>query len=144
MNSMPQPTGLLLVLTRPFVLVVGGYAFLLGVLHLVIGVDPTVPVDRFLTGSVNALLPFCVFLSTLWLYYLVVYLMAGASIYDLCLVAQLPVRFARFLWRHLLPDLESMLRICLVSPFSEVRLYRPYLPSWPAMGWRAGYSAQLE
>ena len=141
---MPNPTGLLLHCTKPFVLVVGAYAFLLGALHLAIGVDPSVPVDRFLTGSVNALLPFWVLLSTLWLYYLVVYLMAGAAIYDLWIAARLPVWLTRFLWRYLLADLGPPPRICLVSPFSAVRLYPACLSARSATGWRAGYSTQLE
>ena len=145
MKLMPKPFGLAVEFAKPFVLIIGGCALLLAVMCLVAGQDPTVPVDRFLSGSVDALLPFAVFLSILLLYYLTVYQMVGAYVCDLWTVARVPDWFVRFLRRRCFFSQQySTLPVHLIPPFSPVHLHLPHLPCLQMMGWRAGDSAQLE
>ena len=142
---MTKPRDLARELTKPFVFIVGGLALFLAVLHLMVGQDPVDPVSRFLTGSAEALGPFAVFLFILWLLYLATYILAGASLSDLWIVARAPAWLSGFLRRlHLSLHPGSTFVACLIVPSSLVRLYSPYLPVRPAMGWRAGDSVQLE
>ena len=145
MKLMPRPLELAWELTKPFVFVVGGFALFLAAMYLVIGQDPSIPVGRFLTGSVETLGPFMGLLFVLWLYYLIIYLVAGVYVHDLWIVARLPDNLADFLRRHCFSSQpDSTLPAHLIPSFSPGRLYRPHPPGLQVMGWRAGDSAQLE
>ena len=141
---MPRPRALAGEMFKPFVVVLGGMALYLAALYLMVGQDPTVPVGRFLAASAEALGPFAAFLFTVWLLYLATYVLVGASLSDLWIIARAPGWFAGLLRRLHLSLPGSTLVVCLIAPSSLARLYRPYLPVRMAMGWRAGDSVQLE
>lgn len=145
MGSLLNPREVAWVLAKPFLLILGGLALLLTALYLTAGQDPTVPVSSFIWGSFDALLPFIVFLSALWIYYVIVYDLADAYARDLWIVVLLPHWFAGFLRRHWVAfGRDSILPVSPISPFSPVRLLHSRLPGLQAMGWRPGDSAQLE
>ena len=142
---MPRPRNLAGEIVKPFVFVLGGMAICLAALYLMIGQDPTVPVTRFLADSGEAVAPFAAFLSTVWLLYLWIYVLAGASLSDLWMIVRTPDWFAGLLRRlYLSLHPGSTLVVCLIAASSLVRLYRPCLPVRPAVGWRSGDSVQLE
>ena len=143
-DLMPSPRYLAGEFFKPFVLVIGGIALCLAVLYLIIGQNPTVPVGGFVAESVHALAPFAAFLFAVWLLYCVPYVLMGAPLSDLWMLTRAHGWFAGLLKRLCLSLPGVALTACVIAPSSLVRLYRPYLPARPAMGWRAGDSVQLE
>ena len=142
---MPRPFDLAVHLARPLLVVVGGFALFLAVLHLVVGEDPSGHVGGFLIGSVDALGPYAAFLIVLWLYYFSVYLVAGACVDDLRTIAQAPDWLVGFLRQHLLAFRQaSTLLVQFVPSLFPVHLYQLHPPGLQVAGWRAGDSAQLE
>ena len=145
LKLMPNPRELARDFTNPFIYVLGGCALFLAVMYVMVGEDPSVPVTRFLSQSVVALLPLATSLLALWLCYLVVYLLLSAYICDLWIVARLPDWIAGFLMRCCSSiQHSSALPVCLVFPPSLVRRFGPYLSFGMVTGWRAGDSVQLE
>ena len=140
---MPNPSGVFTVLVTPFFLFVSGVALFLTLVPMKMGADLIAPTNYFFTGPTSALLPLAVFLVALWLFYLVVYVLAGAYGRDLWAVARMPDRLAGLLRRHCLFSGPTP-AVCLVAPLSLVRLHRLYRPARPAAAWRAGDSVQLE
>ena len=144
MEFMPRPPYLIREIVKPFIFVLGGMAICLAALYLMIGQDPTVPVARFWVESGGAVAPFATFLFTVWLLYLWTYVLAGASLSELWMVAQSQGWFSGLLRRLHLSLPGSTFVVCLITASSLVRLYHPYMPVRMAMGWRAGDSVQLE
>ena len=135
---MPRPHWLAWEFVKPFIVVLGVLVLLLAALGLLVGQNPVVPVGHFLVASAEELAPFAAFLFTLWLLYLVPYVLVGASLSDLSILA------GRLRRRLLLSLPGAALVVCLIAPSSLVRLYRPSLPVQAAAGWRPGDSVQLE
>ena len=142
---MPDPRELLREFTKPFIVIVGGFAFVSTLIHLAFGQDPTVPVGRFLFDSFDALYPLAGRLIAIWLFYLVVYTLPGLYLRDLwrvsCVPEQLPAVSRRWGFRA---RLESSLSAGFAVPSSLVRIFPRCLPAWLATGWRAGDSVHLE
>ena len=142
---MPDPRELLREITKPFIVIVGGFALLSTLIHLAFGQNPTVPVGRFLFDSFDALYPLAGCLTAIWLFYLVVYTLPGLYLKDLWRVFWVPDRLTAVSrrWGFRAP-LESSLSAGFALPSSLVRIFRRCLPAWLATGWRAGDSMQLE
>ena len=145
MKSLPKPPELAWQFSKPFVYIVGGLALLSALVPLLVGQDPIPPLSHFLSGSLESLLPLVTLLSGLLLYYSVFYLMAGAFVLDLSILARAPDWFMGFLRRRYF-DLQrhSTLPVHPVPPLSPLRLCLSQPLGLQAMGWRPGDSAQLE
>ena len=109
----PRPGALAGEMFKPFVVVLGGMALYLAALYLIIGQNPTAPVSSFLGESAETLAPFAAFLFTLWLFYVTTYVLVGASLSDLWIIAG---RLRRLCLS--LPG--SPFAVCLIAPSSLV------------------------
>ena len=129
----------------PFVIIVGIMSLLTAFFHGVAGENPIGPVTWFVSESWAELSPLVLFLAAVWGFHLASYLLVGAFLQDLLMVAWVATWVACTFWRRFLscwtaPSLVHYLTL----PLSLVRLFPRCLLSWLATGWRAGDSVQLE
>ena len=129
----------------PFVIILGPVVFLTGLFPWLNGEDPTGPVTWILTESWTELSPLMLFVAALWGYHLISYLLVGSFAKDVWAVATAVRRLFVFIWHRFFGSwIAPALLLHSAPPLSLVRVYRRSLPSWLAVGWRAGESVQLE
>ena len=143
---MPDPWALLEEFTKPFIYIVGGFAALTALFHILFGEDPVGPVLWFLSGSVEALAPLLAKLTYIWVFYSAVYLLVGVYLRDLWVLVLRPEEFADVSARRGFPSWCRQLSGWLFVPISGQAL--PPLRSSPrtqlSVGWVPGHSHQTE
>ena len=161
------PVELALAFISPFVLVIGGFAALLGCLYLLIGLNPADPVNLFVVDSFEATQPIISWLAVIWVFYYIFYLLLGSFAWnlqslrpsrrrptnlvlgsferDLLAVALVRNRLVGF-WRRraFRPWLQSAFIVCPLPLLSLFLLRHRSQPMGLAAGWCAGDSIQLE
>ena len=160
------PVELALAFISPFVLVIGGFATLLGCLYLLIGLNPAEPVNLFLVDSFEATQPIVSWLAVIWVLYNIFYFVLGSFAWNLpplrssrhrptnsvlgsfhrdLSVGSLALDRLTQFWRRrglrLWP--QSTFTVFPVPPLSLLLLRQRCRPVWLACGWRAGDSVQL-
>ena len=129
----------------PFVIIVGGMTLLTAFFHGVSGESPLGPVTWFVSASWAELSPLMLFLVAIWGVHLASYLLVGAFLQSLLMVANVAACLLFAFWMRFFGpwDAASSFTRSSASP-SLVRPFRLSLPPWLAFGWRAGDSVHRE
>ncbi len=129
----------------PYVFIVGPVVFLTALFHGLGGENPVGPVTWILSESWNEISPLMLFVAAAWGFYLISYLLVGSFARDVWIVARAAQRLAVSIWRRFFGSWTvPAFPHSFAPPLSLVLLFRRSLPSWLAVGWRAGDSVQLE
>ena len=144
-EMLPVPGEMGLALFLPFVRVIGGCAAFLAALYLLIGMDPSGPVGNLVVDYIDLALPLAGRVASFWVFYSIFHLCLGSFDRDLRVAALFVSGLARF-WirRAFRPWMRPTVTPGLRSLLSSFRLRSWGLPLWLAVGWRSGYSVQLE
>ena len=125
----------------PFVIIVGGMTLLTAFFHGVAGENSVGPVTWFVSASWAELSPLVLFLVAIWGFHLASYLLVGAFLQDLLMVANAAARLLFAFWlRFYNPWIAASPFAC---PSPSLTLVRPFR-RWLAFGWRAGDSVHRE
>ena len=146
MKNMLHPGDMAHALFLPFVRVTGAFTLLLAAFYLLVGVDPTVPVSRFVVDPVTASLPLVGRFSAVWALYTFAYLLLGACRHDLWVIALVLDRLPGAAQHFELSFLSVMASNRPLAPFAAK--FSAPLWIWPSgylrNGWVRGLSPKLE